>query len=771
MKLSPNLQIAISLALTEASRRRHEFAGLEHLLFALLYDNETVQVLQHSGADVGQLKQQIGHFLDSEIEALPEDEPSEPQPTLGFQRVITRAAAQREGAGREQLHGYHVLVAMYEEPECFAIHFLDEQGVTRLDLVSFIAHGVSRVDPGGRALPPATTPGSGAPSPGDATQSEGADDDGNGGAQGDPLAAFTQDLTALAREGELDPLIGRQTEIQRTIHILARRRKNNPIFVGETGVGKTALVEGLAQALVEEKVPEILREVSIFSLDLGALLAGTRYRGDFENRLKAVVRALEEHERAILFIDEIHTIIGAGAAGSGTMDASNMLKPALQRGRIRVIGATTWKEYRQIFERDRALARRFQKVEVSEPSVEDTIKILLGLRERYQDHHQIRYTRGALDSAARLGDRYLRDRKLPDKAIDLIDEAGAAAYLAGRKRVGVPEIESAVAAMARIPSRQVKGGDRESLRNLEHDLKQVVFGQDQAIERLASAIKVARAGLRSPEKPVGAFLLTGPTGVGKTEVAKQLAATLNVAFLRFDMSEYMERHSVSRLVGAPPGYVGYDQGGLLTEAVNQDPHAVLLLDEIEKAHPDVFNMLLQVMDHGTLTDTNGKPADFRHVILLMTSNLGAREMSGRTLGFHDAPPRGVDQQAYERQFSPEFRNRLDGRIAFQALTPEIMGRIVDKFIRELEEQLAERKVKIQLSAPARAWLADKGHDPLFGARPLARVIDESIKQPLTDELLFGKLADKGGTVEVTVSRDKVKGSDEIRLRSRARKAT
>jgi ATP-dependent Clp protease ATP-binding subunit ClpA len=542
-------------------------------------------------------------------------------------------------------------------------------------------------------------------------------------------------------------VVGREAEIRRTFHILVRRRKNNPIYVGDPGVGKTALAEALAQEIAGGRAPAALTEAEVYRLDLGALVAGTRYRGDFEERIKGVLGALEKKEHPILFIDEIHTLIGAGAAGSGTMDASNLLKPALQSGTLRVVGATTWTEYRQIFERDRALARRFQKVEVQEPTIEDTVKILEGLRSRYEAHHGVSYTRTSLEAAARLAARYLRDRHLPDKAIDLVDEAGAAVQLLERKRVGVPEVERVLATMAQIPARTVRGDDRERLRSLGLELKTVVFGQDEAIDQLVAAIKVARAGLRDPDKPTGAFLLTGPTGVGKTEVAKQLAEALGIAFLRFDMSEYMERHTVSRLVGAPPGYVGFDQGGLLTEAVSKNPHAVLLLDEIEKAHGDVFNLLLQILDHGTLTDTNGKKADFRHVILLMTSNMGAREMAARGIGFDSDGAVGADQQAYERLFSPELRNRLDARVPFQPLTPEVMGQIVDKFIRQLQGQLAERNVKITLSEAARQLLAEEGYDPVFGARPLSRVIDRRIKEPLTDQLLFGELA-AGGTIQV-----------------------
>ncbi|MEM6796437.1 MAG: AAA family ATPase, partial [Acidobacteriota bacterium] len=563
------------------------------------------------------------------------------------------------------------------------------------------------------------------------------------------LKTFTQDLVQMASDGEIDPLIGRQNELARTLHILQRRRKNNPLYVGDPGVGKTALVEGLALRIASEDVPEQFQDLRVFRLDMGALLAGTRYRGDFENRLKAVLQGLEELDRPVLAIDEIHTVIGAGSAGRGTLDASNLLKPALQQGTIRFVGATTWDEYRQVFEKDAALSRRFQKVEVAEPSVEETVKIFRGLQDRYEGHHGVRYTKTAIQAAAELAGRYLRDRRLPDKAIDLLDEAGAAVALQKRKQVGVPELERVLSTMAQIPERRVKGGDRERLQNLETELKRVVFGQEQPIGKLVAAIKVARAGLRDPQKPMGAFLLTGPTGVGKTEVAKQLAEVMGVRFMRFDMSEYMEQHSVSRLVGAPPGYVGYDRGGLLTEAVSKSPHAVLLLDEIEKAHPDVFNMLLQIMDHGTLTDTNGKEADFRSVVLLMTSNIGAREMSTRAPGFGDT--KGISEargdEAFERLFSPEFRNRLDGRLQFNELSPEVMGQIVDKFIAELEVQLRAKKVRVEVTDAGRDLLAKLGYEPAFGARPLARVIEQKIKAPLTDELLFGALAD-GGTLKV-----------------------
>ncbi|HKH49334.1 MAG TPA: ATP-dependent Clp protease ATP-binding subunit ClpA [Thermoanaerobaculia bacterium] len=742
MKISRDLQISLEVAMTEAGRLGHEYAGLEHILYALTFDQETAKVLRHAGADLRRIQDRLTEYLDAALESVDSDEDIQPRLSLGAQRALARAALRVESTGRDEIRGSDLLVAIYEEPDSFAVDMLEAEGVNRLDVVSYLAHGVSKLQPAhGSSFPagededePERTPG------GD-----------------DALSAFAQDLTELARKGAIDPLIGREPELQRTLHILQRRRKNNPIYVGDPGVGKTALVEGLALRIAKGDVPEPFRKARVFRLDLGALLAGTRYRGDFENRLKAVLVALENEESPILFIDEIHTVVGAGSAGHGTMDASNLLKPALQEGRLRCIGATTWEEFRQTFQRDQALARRFQKVEINETSEDETIKIFEGLRDRYESHHGVRYTQPAIRGAVEMAARYLRDRRLPDKAIDLLDEAGAAVALRKQKRVTLHDVETVLATMAQIPARRVKGDDREQLRNLETELKKVVYGQDEAIDRLASAIKVARAGLRDPQKPVGNFLLTGPTGVGKTEVAKQLAEVLGIAFLRFDMSEYMEAHSVSRLVGAPPGYVGYDRGGLLTEQVSKNPHAVLLLDEIEKAHPDVFNILLQVMDHGTLTDTNGKQADFRHVILLMTSNVGAREMAQRALGFADEPgqarsPEG--ERAVERLFSPEFRNRLDARIRFNTLNRDLMERIVEKFVHQLADQLAGKKVKIELTEAARTWLADKGYDPAFGARPLARVIEESIKRPLTDELLFGKL-ESGGTVVVDLDQDRI----------------
>ena len=728
--------------MTEAGRLGHEYAGLEHILYALTFDEEAARVLRHAGADLQRIQERLTEYLDEALESLDADAEIQPRLSLGAQRALARAALRVESTGRDEIRGSDLLVAIYEEPESFALDMLEAEGVTRLDVVSYLAHGLSKLQPVHGAPLPAGED----------------DDEPERTPRGDDaLSAFAQDLTELARKGAIDPLIGREPELQRTLHILQRRRKNNPIYVGDPGVGKTALVEGLALRIAQGEVPEPFRKTRVFRLDLGALLAGTRYRGDFENRLKAVLAALENEESPILFIDEIHTVVGAGSAGHGTMDASNLLKPALQEGRLRCIGATTWEEFRQTFQRDQALARRFQKVEINETSEEDTIRIFEGLRDRYEAHHNVRYTQPAIRGAVEMAARFLRDRRLPDKAIDLLDEAGAAVALRRQKRVTLHDVETVLATMAQIPARRVKGDDREQLRTLEADLKQVVFGQDEAIERLASAIKVARAGLRDPQKPVGCFLLTGPTGVGKTEVAKQLAEVLGITFLRFDMSEYMEAHSVSRLVGAPPGYVGYDRGGLLTEAISKNPHAVLLLDEIEKAHPDVFNILLQIMDHGTLTDTNGKQADFRHAILLMTSNVGAREIAQRAPGFADEPGQTRSQdsdRAVERLFSPEFRNRLDARIRFNALNRDLMERIVEKFVRQLADQLAGKKVRIELTEPARKWLAGKGYDPAFGARPLARVIEESIKRPLTDELLFGKL-ESGGTVVVDLDEDRI----------------
>ena len=741
MKLKPELEVVIHVAMSEAGRRRHELAGLEHLLFALCHDSETVDVLRHSGADVESLKDKLDAYLEEGLE--PIDESVEPSPTLAFQRVIQRAVFHCRSAGKEVVGGPNVLVAIFSEPECHAVSFLAQQGVTRLDVVTYLSHGVSKEQEGGAMLPAdeldesSGEPAEAGASPGGAT-----------GPSKDPLSAFCLNLNEQAAAGLIDPLIGRAPEIERAVRILARRRKNNPLFVGDSGVGKTAIVEGLALRVVEEKVPESLRDVTIYNLDMGLVLAGTRYRGDFENRFKAVLKALGQKAGAILFIDEIHTVIGAGSASGSSMDASNLLKPALATGKLRCIGSTTWQEYQSHFEKDRALSRRFQKIELDEPSVEDTIKILEGLKSRYEEFHGVTYTHTALDAAARLSDRYLQERKLPDKAIDLMDEAGAFIKLnPDRKQVGPREIEAALSAMAQIPPKRVSRSDKERLATLEDELKTRVFGQEEAIGRLVAAIKLSRAGLREPEKPIGSFLFTGPTGVGKTEVARQVSQTLGIGFHRFDMSEYMERHTVSRLIGAPPGYVGFEQAGLLTDAVSKTPHCVVLMDEVEKAHPDVFNILLQVMDHGTLTDHNGKKADFRHSILIMTSNVGARDLASRKVGFGDRTSIGEDDAAFRRTFSPEFRNRLDARIPFNPLDLEIMAKIVDKLLFELEAQLADRKITIALTDQARDYLAEKGFDPAMGARPLARVIQEEVKTPLGDEILFGPL-EKGGRVEV-----------------------
>jgi ATP-dependent Clp protease ATP-binding subunit ClpA len=746
MNLSQDLQIALSVAVSEASRRGHEYAVLEHLLYALTLSEETAKVLRHAGADLGRLRERLDEYLEEELEPVPPHRLIEPRLSMGLQRALARAGAQVEGAGKDEVSGADLLVAIYGESDSYAARLLDAEGVTRLDVVSFLAHGVSKLRP---ALPPGGGAGGAMPAgePGEEPAAPG---------PGEALEAFTQELTALARSGKIDPIVGRDKELSRTLHVLQRRRKNNPLYVGDPGVGKTALAEGLAVKIARGEVPEPFRKARIFRLDLGSLLAGTRYRGDFENRMKAVLASLEalatgdDAATPILFLDEIHTVIGAGSAGRGTLDASNLLKPALQGGLIRMIGATTWEEFRQSFERDRALARRFQKIEVAEPSVDETVKIFLGLKDRYEEHHGVTYTKTAVEAAAELASRYLRDRRLPDSALDLLDEAGSAVALARHRgeggRVGVADLEKVLSTMAQIPERRVRGDDRERLARLEEDLKARVFGQAEAIERLVASIQVSRAGLREPDKPVGSFLLTGPTGVGKTETAKELARVMGIHFLRFDMSEYMERHTVSRLVGAPPGYVGYDRGGLLTEAVSKNPHAVLLLDEIEKAHEDVFNLLLQVMDHGTLTDTNGKQTDFRHVILLMTSNVGAREMARRLPGFNPDAKKAAEtegQRAVEKLFSPEFRNRLDGVLRFEPLSPEVMERIVHKLVNELTAQLAAKGVTLELTDAAVALLAERGYDPDLGARPLARVLDETLKQPLTREILFGRLEGGG----------------------------
>ncbi|WP_374944308.1 ATP-dependent Clp protease ATP-binding subunit ClpA [Sphingomonas sp.] len=737
---APALETTLHKALEAASARRHEYATLEHLLLALIDDEHASKVMTACKVDLGELKTTVAHYLDTELDALKVDAATDPSPTSGFQRVVQRAILHVQSSGRDEVTGANVLVALFSERESYAVYVLQQQDMSRLDAVSFISHGVGK---GGAAE---------ASTPKGAAEEEKPQKGGDAkGKNESALKQFCVDLNEKAKNGKVDPLIGRGPEVDRTIQILCRRSKNNPLYVGDPGVGKTAIAEGLARKIVEGEVPDVLKPAVIYSLDMGSLLAGTRYRGDFEERLKAVVNELEKLPDAVLFIDEIHTVIGAGATSGGAMDASNLLKPALSGGTIRCIGSTTYKEFRNHFEKDRALLRRFQKIDVNEPTIEDTIKILAGLRSAFEDHHKVKYTPDAIKSAVELSARYINDRKLPDKAIDVIDEVGAMQMLVPenkRKKTITPkEIEQVIATMARIPPKSVSTDDKLALATLETDLKRVVFGQNAAIEKLSSAIKLARAGLREPEKPIGNYLFTGPTGVGKTEVAKQLASILGIPLQRFDMSEYMERHSVSRLIGAPPGYVGFDQGGLLTDAVDQNPHCVLLLDEIEKAHPDLFNILLQVMDNGRLTDQHGKSVDFRNVILIMTTNAGASDMARETLGFGTLTREGEDEQAVQKMFTPEFRNRLDAIVPFGYLPTEVVARVVDKFVLQLELQLADRNVHIQLDDESRAWLTDKGYDKLYGARPMGRLIQEKIKQPLAEELLFGKLVHGG---EVTV---------------------
>ncbi len=739
--LSRNLEQSLHRALALATRQRHEYATLEHLLLALTEDRDAVAVLKACGVDLDQLRGDLKDFIDNQL--LSHDAPpaSDPKPTAGFQRVIQRSVIHVQSSGREEVTGANVLVALFSERESHAVYFLQAHDMSRLDAVNYISHGIAKVAGESRSR---TVHG--------ATEDD--DEDDNVVKKGqEALEAYCVNLNQKAAEGGIDPLIGREAEIERTIQILCRRNKNNPLYVGDSGVGKTAIAEGLARRIVHDEVPDVLKDAVIYALDMGTLLAGTRYRGDFEERLKGVISELESTPGTILFIDEIHTVIGAGATSGGTMDASNILKPSLASGKMRCMGSTTYKEYRNHFEKDHALVRRFQKIDIYEPSIDDTVKILSGLKPYYEEHHKVRYTTKALRTAVELSSRYINDRKLPDKAIDVIDEVGASRMLLPehkrRKTVNVKDVEKVVAMIARIPAKSVSADDRTALKSLERDLKTMVFGQDKAITALSSAIKLARAGLREPEKPIGSYLFSGPTGVGKTEVARQLALTLGVELVRFDMSEYMERHSVSRLIGAPPGYVGFDQGGLLTDAIDKQPHAVLLLDEIEKAHPDLFSILLQVMDHGKLTDHNGKSVDFRNVIIVMTTNAGSAELAKAAVGFEREAREGDDTEAIERAFTPEFRNRLDAIIGFANLTPEVMARVVDKFVIELESQLADRDVTIDLSETVREWLARKGYHKTFGARPLARVIQEHIKKPLAEELLFGKLA-KGGVVQVTV---------------------
>ncbi|MFC5068222.1 ATP-dependent Clp protease ATP-binding subunit ClpA [Flaviflagellibacter deserti] len=742
---SHSLEQTLHRALALANERSHEYATLEHLLLSLIDDSDAVAVMRACNVDIDQLKRNLAEYVDAELDNLVTDGHEDSKPTAGFQRVIQRAVIHVQSSGREEVTGANVLVAIFAERESHAAYFLQEQDMTRYDAVNYISHGIAKRPGSGDARPKTGN---------DEEQSTGSDDGGK--KKADALDAYTVNLNKKARDGKIDPLIGRDTEIQRTIQILCRRQKNNPLFVGDPGVGKTAIAEGLARRIVRGEVPDVLDDAVVFSLDMGALLAGTRYRGDFEERLKQVVKELENTPGAILFIDEIHTVIGAGATSGGAMDASNLLKPALANGSLRCMGSTTYKEYRQHFEKDRALVRRFQKIDVAEPTIPDAIEILKGLKPYYESFHRIRYTNEAIKAAVELSARYIHDRKLPDKAIDVIDETGASQMLLPeskrKKTIGLKEIEAAVASIARIPPKSVSKDDAEVLRSLTANLKRVVYGQDKAIDALSSAIKLARAGLRDVEKPIGSYLFSGPTGVGKTEVAKQLADILGVQMLRFDMSEYMERHTVSRLIGAPPGYVGFDQGGLLTDGVDQHPHCVLLLDEIEKAHPDLFNILLQVMDHGKLTDHNGKTVDFRNVILIMTTNAGASDMARPPIGFGRTKREGEDTEAVNRLFAPEFRNRIDAIVAFSGLPPEVVQRVVDKFVLQLEAQLADRNVTIELSDEARTWLAEKGYDPAMGARPLARLIQETIKKPLAEEVLFGKLQ-HGGAVKVVLEAD------------------
>jgi ATP-dependent Clp protease ATP-binding subunit ClpA len=739
---SRSLEEALHRALALAAERKHEYATLEHLLLALIDDQDAGAVMRACNVDLDALRQNLIRYLDTELKNIILDETEDAKPTAGFQRVIQRAVIHVQSSGREEVTGANVLVAIFAERESHAAYFLQEQEMTRYDAVNYMSHGVAK-----RSGMSQSKPVRGAEEEDSETVVK------NGS---EALDAYCVNLNEKAKKGRIDPLIGRDAEIERTIQILCRRQKNNPLLVGDPGVGKTAIAEGLARMIVQGEVPEVLKNATIFSLDMGTLLAGTRYRGDFEERVKAVVKELENYPGAILFIDEIHTVIGAGATSGGAMDASNLLKPALASGSLRCVGSTTYKEYRQYFEKDRALVRRFQKIDVMEPSIPDTIKILKGLKPYFEQHHRVRFTNDAIKAAVDLSAKYIHDRKLPDKAIDVIDEAGASQMLLPesrrRKTLGVKEIETVISKMARIPPKTVSVTDTEQLRDLEMNLRRVVFGQDKAIEQLASAVKLSRAGLREPEKPIGCYLFSGPTGVGKTEVARQLASIMGMELLRFDMSEYMERHSVSRLIGAPPGYVGFDQGGLLTDGVDKNPHLVLLLDEIEKAHPDLFNILLQIMDHGKLTDHNGKQIDFRNVLLIMTTNAGAADLAKNALGFGRTKREGEDTEAINRMFTPEFRNRLDATIPFASLPAEVVTRVVEKFILQLEAQLEDRHVTFEISPEANAWLVKNGYDEQMGARPMSRIIQEHIKKPLADELLFGRLK-KGGVVKVTVGKD------------------
>src|ERR1700754_4265947 len=749
---SRSLEQSLHRALALANERHHEYATLEHLLLALIDDQDAAAVMRACNVDLEKLKRSLTTYIESELDNLVTDGRDDSKQTAGFQRVIQRAVIHVQSSGREEVTGANVLVAIFAERESHAAYFLQEQDMTRYDAVNYISHGIAK------------RPGSSESRPVRGAEEESESKSGEDAKKkGDALDAYCVNLNKKAREGKIDPVIGRTAEINRAIQILCRRQKNNPLFVGEAGVGKTAIAEGLAKRIVDSEVPEVLAAATVFSLDMGTLLAGTRYRGDFEERLKQVIKELEAHPNAILFIDEIHTVIGAGATSGGAMDASNLLKPALASGSIRCMGSTTYKEYRQHFEKDRALVRRFQKIDINEPTVEDAIAILKGLKPYFEDYHRLKYTNEAIEAAVQLASRYIHDRKLPDKAIDVIDESGAAQMLVAenkrKKTIGIKEIETTIATMARIPPKSVSKDDAEVLKHLESTLKRVVFGQDKAIESLSASIKLARAGLREPEKPIGSYLFSGPTGVGKTEVAKQLASSLGVELIRFDMSEYMERHTVSRLIGAPPGYVGFDQGGLLTDGVDQHPHCVLLLDEIEKAHPDLYNVLLQIMDHGRLTDHNGKKVDFRNVILIMTTNAGAADLARQAYGFTRQKREGDDTEAINRMFAPEFRNRLDSIVTFAHLSPEVISKVVEKFVLQLEAQLADRGVTIELSDEAAQWLITHGYDEQMGARPMARVIQEHIKKGLADEGLFGHLK-SGGHVRVIVTKDE-QGRDKI----------
>ncbi|HKI74847.1 MAG TPA: ATP-dependent Clp protease ATP-binding subunit ClpA [Pseudomonadales bacterium] len=740
--LSRDLEVTLNLAFKDARAKRHELMSPEHLLLALLDNTSATDVLRACGADIERLRQELTEFLDATTPLIPKNESNrETQPTLGFQRVLQRAVFHVQSSGKKEVTGASVLVALFSEQESHAVYLLKKQDINRIDVVNYIAHGTPKV-----------------PNPEDPESSESVDEEGAGEERSpSPLESFATNLNEQARKGIIDPLVGRAEEIERVIQILSRRRKNNPLLVGESGVGKTAIAEGLAKMIVDGKVPDVIAESTVYALDMGALLAGTKYRGDFEKRLKTLLAELTRKDHQILFIDEIHTIIGAGAASGGVMDASNLLKPLLASGEIRCIGSTTYQEYRGIFDKDRALSRRFQKIDVTEPSVEDTYQILKGLKTRFEEHHQLKYTDRALRVAAELASRYINDRYMPDKAIDVIDEVGAAQQLLPpskrKKQVGVADVEKMVAKIARIPPSSVSASDKEALRDLDTNLKMVIFGQDEAIDTLASAIKLSRAGLKEGEKPIGSFLFAGPTGVGKTEVCRQLARIMGVELIRFDMSEYMERHTVSRLIGAPPGYIGYDQGGLLTEEITKHPHSVLLLDEIEKAHPEVFNLLLQVMDHGTLTDNNGRAADFRNVVLIMTTNAGAQEMTRTSIGFQTQDHSSDGMETLKKMFSPEFRNRLDAMIQFNSLSEDVIKTVVDKFLVEIQVQLDEKKVTLNVSEEARDWLAVHGYDKAMGARPMQRLIQTKIKKELAEDILFGRLSNNGGVVHITVKDD------------------